>query len=115
MRISDWSSDVCSSDLLAEKSTFLETCYLLLNGELPNGKQRTDFEHSITNHTMLHEQIHFLFRGFRRDAHPMAVMCGVVGALSAFYHDQTDYDDPKQRMIAQRSEEQPDELPSLIR
>src|SRR3546814_14944358 len=62
---------------LAEKSTFLETCYLLLNGELPNGKQRTDFEHSITNHTMLHEQIHFLFRGFRRDAHPMAVMCGV--------------------------------------
>ncbi|MFC3676603.1 citrate synthase [Ferrovibrio xuzhouensis] len=86
---------------LAEKSTFLETCYLLLNGELPNGKQRSDFENSITNHTMLHEQIHFLFRGFRRDAHPMAVMCGVVGALSAFYHDQTDYDDPKQRMIAQ--------------
>jgi citrate synthase len=86
---------------LAEKSTFLETCYLLLNGELPNGKQRSEFESSITNHTMLHEQIHFLFRGFRRDAHPMAVMCGVVGALSAFYHDQTDYDDPKQRMIAQ--------------
>jgi len=86
---------------LAEKSTFLETCYLLLNGELPNAGQRTDFEKSITMHTMLHEQIHFLFRGFRRDAHPMAVMCGVVGALSAFYHDQTDYDDPKQRMIAQ--------------
>jgi citrate synthase len=86
---------------LAEKSTFLETCYLLLNGELPNAKQRTDFEKSITMHTMLHEQIHFLFRGFRRDAHPMAVMCGVVGALSAFYHDQTDYDDPHQRMIAQ--------------
>lgn len=86
---------------LAEKSTFLETCYLLLNGDLPNAKQRTDFEHSITMHTMLHEQIHFLFRGFRRDAHPMAVMCGVVGALSAFYHDQTDYDDPRQRMIAQ--------------
>ncbi|WP_300299065.1 citrate synthase [Ferrovibrio sp.] len=86
---------------LAEKSTFLETCYLLLNGELPNATQRTDFEKSITMHTMLHEQIHFLFRGFRRDAHPMAVMCGVVGALSAFYHDQTDYDDPKQRMIAQ--------------
>jgi citrate synthase len=86
---------------LAEKSTFLETCYLLLNGELPNAKQRGEFETSITNHTMLHEQIHFLFRGFRRDAHPMAVMCGVVGALSAFYHDQTDYDDPKQRMIAQ--------------
>lgn len=86
---------------LAEQSTFLETCYLLLNGELPNAKQRTDFEQSITMHTMLHEQIHFLFRGFRRDAHPMAVMCGVVGALSAFYHDQTDYDDPHQRMIAQ--------------
>ncbi|MFN4277648.1 MAG: citrate synthase [Ferrovibrio sp.] len=86
---------------LAEKSTFLETCYLLLNGELPNATQRTDFEKSITMHTMLHEQIHFLFRGFRRDAHPMAVMCGVVGALSAFYHDQTDYDDPRQRMIAQ--------------
>ncbi len=86
---------------LAEKSTFLETCYLLLNGELPNPAQKKGFESSITNHTMLHEQIHFLFRGFRRDAHPMAVMCGVVGALSAFYHDQTDYDDPKQRMIAQ--------------
>jgi citrate synthase len=86
---------------LAEKSTFLETCYLLLNGELPDAKQKTSFENSITNHTMLHEQIHFLFRGFRRDAHPMAVMCGVVGALSAFYHDATDYDDPKQRMIAQ--------------
>ncbi|WP_341896889.1 citrate synthase [Ferrovibrio terrae] len=86
---------------LAEHSTFLETCYLLLNGELPNGDQRKSFENSITNHTMLHEQIHFLFRGFRRDAHPMAVMCGVVGALSAFYHDATDYDDPKQRMIAQ--------------
>ncbi len=86
---------------LAEKSTFLETCYLLLNGDLPNPAQKKSFEHSITNHTMLHEQIHFLFRGFRRDAHPMAVMCGVVGALSAFYHDQTDYDDPKQRMIAQ--------------
>ncbi|MEK9971315.1 MAG: citrate synthase, partial [Ferrovibrio sp.] len=83
------------------KSDYLETCYLLLNGELPNPTQKTTFEHSITNHTMLHEQIHFLFRGFRRDAHPMAVMCGVVGALSAFYHDSTDYDDPKQRMIAQ--------------
>jgi len=86
---------------LAEHSTFLETCYLLLNGELPNPAQKKSFESSITNHTMLHEQIHFLFRGFRRDAHPMAVMCGVVGALSAFYHDATDYDDPKQRMIAQ--------------
>jgi citrate synthase len=86
---------------LAEHSTFLETCYLLLNGELPNATERKSFEASITNHTMLHEQIHFLFRGFRRDAHPMAVMCGVVGALSAFYHDATDYDDPKQRMIAQ--------------
>ncbi|WP_298728363.1 citrate synthase [uncultured Ferrovibrio sp.] len=86
---------------LAEQSTFLETCYLLLNGELPTAKQRAEFERSITMHTMVHEQIQFLFRGFRRDAHPMAVMCGVVGALSAFYHDQTDYDDPHQRMIAQ--------------
>ena len=86
---------------LAEHSSFLETCYLLLNGELPNATQKVDFEKSITMHTMLHEQIHFLFRGFRRDAHPMAVMCGVVGALSAFYHDATDYDDPHQRMIAQ--------------
>ncbi len=86
---------------LAEHSSFLETCYLLLNGELPNAGQKDKFEQSITMHTMLHEQIHFLFRGFRRDAHPMAVMCGVVGALSAFYHDSTDYDDPHQRMIAQ--------------
>ena len=86
---------------LAEKSTFLETCYLILHGGLPNAAQKAEFERSITMHTMLHEQIHFLFRGFRRDAHPMAVMCGVVGALSAFYHDATDYSDPKQRMIAQ--------------
>jgi len=86
---------------LAEHSTFLETCYLLINGELPKAAQKAEFERSITIHTMLHEQIHFLFRGFRRDAHPMAVMCGVVGALSAFYHDETDYNDPHQRMVAQ--------------
>ena len=67
--------------------TFLEVCYLLLNGELPTPAELAAFEHSITYHTMVHEQISILFRGFRRDAHPMAVMVGVVGALSAFYHD----------------------------
>src|SRR5580692_281164 len=74
-------------DQLAEKSTFLEVCYLLLHGELPNKDQSKKFNHSITMHTMVHDQMSTFFRGFRRDAHPMAVMCGVVGALSAFYHD----------------------------
>ena len=85
---------------LAEQSTFLELCYLLLNGELPSKAEYENFDSIITNHTMVHEQLHTLYRGFRRDAHPMAIMCGVVGALSAFYHDSTDINDPHQRMIA---------------
>ncbi len=87
-------------DQLAEKSDFLETCYLLLNGELPNAPQKAAFEKLISNHTMVHEQLQFFYRGFRRDAHPMAVMCGVVGALSAFYHDNLDIDNPEHRHIA---------------
>jgi len=85
---------------LAEKSTFLDTCYLLLHGELPDAKQYAEFEHTITYHTMLHEQFDRFFQGFRRDAHPMAIMTGAVGALSAFYHDSTDINDPEQRMIS---------------
>jgi citrate synthase len=87
-------------DQLAEHSSFLEVCYLLLHGELPNKDQFAKFEHSITMHTMVHDQMSTFYRGFRRDAHPMAVMCGVVGALSAFYHDSTDINDPRQREIA---------------
>src|ERR1700754_957852 len=85
---------------LAEHSTFLESCYLLLYGELPTAAQMKKFTHSITHHTMVHEQLASFFSGFRRDAHPMAIMCGVVGALSAFYHDSTDITDPRQREIA---------------
>ncbi len=85
---------------LAEKSHYLEVCYLLLYGELPSAAQLEDFEERVTKHTMLHEQLHFLFRGFRRDAPPMAIMVGVVGALSAFYHDSTDVSDPWQREVA---------------
>ncbi len=85
---------------LAEHGDFLETCYLLLYGELPNKAESDDFHHRITYHTMVHEQMNRFFTGFRRDAHPMAVMCGVVGALSAFYHDSTDISDPHQRMVA---------------
>ena len=85
---------------LAEKSSFLEVAYLLLNGDLPNAKEHDEFKYLITRHTMVHEQLATFYRGFRRDAHPMAVMCGVVGALSAFYHDSTDIHDPKQREIA---------------
>ena len=85
---------------LAEQSDFLEVCYLLLNGELPTPDEKAQFDHRITHHTMLHEQLTNFYRGFRRDAHPMAIMCGVVGALSAFYHDSTDISDPRQRMIA---------------
>jgi citrate synthase len=85
---------------LAEHGDFIETCYLLYHGELPNGAQRKSFETSITRHTMIHEQMALLFRGFRRDAHPMAVMVGVVGAMAAFYHDSTDITDPRQREIA---------------
>jgi citrate synthase len=87
-------------DQLAEHSSFLEVCYLLLYGELPTPAQMKEFDHSITMHTMVHDQMATFFRGFRRDAHPMAVMCGVVGALSAFYHDSTDVNDPRQREIA---------------
>ncbi|MDE0813337.1 MAG: citrate synthase [Alphaproteobacteria bacterium] len=85
---------------LAEQSNFLELCYLLLNGDLPSKDERAKFEKTITYHTMIHEQLMNLFRGFRRDAHPMAIMVGVVGALSSFYHDSTDINDPVQRMIA---------------
>ena len=75
---------------LAEHGDFLETCYLLLYGELPTAAQKADFDHRVTYHTMVHEQMNRFFTGFRRDAHPMAIMCGVVGAMSAFYHDSTD-------------------------
>ena len=85
---------------LAERSDFLEVAYLLLNGELPNAKEKAQFVYDITHHTMVHEQLSTFYRGFRRDAHPMAVMCGVVGALSAFYHDSTDITDARQRVIA---------------
>lgn len=87
-------------DQLAEKSHFLEVCYLLLYGELPSGAQLEDFENRVTMHTMLHEQMQNFFRGFRRDAHPMAIMVGVVGAMSAFYPDSTDIADPWQREVA---------------
>lgn len=85
---------------LAEKSSFLEVSYLLLYGELPTAAQLEKFKHDITYHTMVNEQLQFFYRGFRRDAHPMAVMCGVVGALAAFYHDSLDITDPKQRDIS---------------
>lgn len=85
---------------LASNSDFLEVCYLLLHGELPSPEDKKKFDNLITNHTMLNEQLVYLYRGFRRDAHPMAIMVGVVGALSAFYHDSTDFSDINQRMIA---------------
>jgi citrate synthase len=87
-------------DQLAEQSSFLEVCYLLLHGELPTAAEFAEFEHNITYHTMLHDQFDRFFMGFRRDAHPMAIMVGAVGALSAFYHDSTNIDDPAQRMIS---------------
>ena len=87
-------------DELAGNSDFLEVAYLLLHGELPTAKEKSTFEHAITHHTMLHEQLQRFYSGFRRDAHPMAIMVGVVGALSAFYHDSTDINDPLQRTIA---------------
>ena len=87
-------------DQLAQQSDFLEVSYLLLNGELPNKQQREAFNAKITNHSMVHEQISLFFRGFRRDAHPMAIMVGVVGALSAFYHDSLDIKDPVSRETA---------------
>ena len=87
-------------DELAEHSDFIEVCYLLLYGELPEAAQKRKFERDVTLHTMVHEQVNFFFRGFRRDAHPMAVLVGIVGAMSAFYHDTLDLTDPHQRMIA---------------
>ena len=87
-------------DQLAEEGNYLETCYLLLNGELPNQNEFSKFEKSITEHTLVNEQLNRFFTGFRPDAHPMAIMCGVVGALSAFYHDSLDINDPEQRRIA---------------
>ena len=87
-------------DQLADNSSFLEVCYLLLHGELPTETELKDYTTTITHHTMLHTQFDRFFEGYRRDAHPMAVMVGTVGALSAFYHDSTDIDDPMQRMIA---------------
>ena len=85
---------------LAEHGDFLETCYLLLYGELPTAAQKADFDYRVTRHTMVHDQMNRFFQGFRRDAHPMAIMVASVGALSAFYHDSTDISDPQQRMIA---------------
>ena len=87
-------------DQLAEDSTFLEVCYLLLNGDLPNAKEFETFQNTITNHTMVHEQFDRFFQGFRRDAHPMAIMVGAVGALSAFYYDSANIEDPQQRIIS---------------
>ena len=87
-------------DQLAEQGNYLETCYLLLNGELPNQDEYNKFEESINTHTLVNEQLNRFFTGFRPDAHPMAIMCGVVGALSAFYHDSLDINDPEQRRIA---------------
>ncbi|KIF82458.1 citrate synthase [Noviherbaspirillum autotrophicum] len=85
---------------LAVNCDFLETCYLLLNGELPNAAQKEKFVNTVTNHTMVHEQMQFFFRGFRRDAHPMSVLVGTVGALSSFYHDSLDINDPHHREVS---------------
>jgi len=87
-------------DQLAEQSSFMEVAFLLLHGDLPKKKELDEFTYTISRHTMVHEQLATFYRGFRRDAHPMAIMCGVVGALSSFYHDSTDITDPNQRLIA---------------
>ncbi|RYZ81489.1 MAG: citrate (Si)-synthase, partial [Moraxellaceae bacterium] len=87
-------------EVLAEKSDYLETCYLLLNGELPNEAQNAEFKHIITHHTMVNESIARFLLGFHYDSHPMAMLCGVVGALSAFYHDAMDISDPQHRLIS---------------
>ena len=87
-------------DDLAEQSSFMEVCYLLMHGELPTTKELEDFEYTIMHHTMVHEKLRSFYNGFRSDAHPMAILCGVTGALSAFYHDSTDVRDPHQRLIA---------------
>ncbi len=89
-----------SIEELASKSTYMETAYLLLNGDLPNKKELKEFQTNVTYHTMVHEQLRRFFEGFRRDAHPMAIMCGAVGGLSAFYHDSLDLHDPEQRELA---------------
>ncbi|MBS7811416.1 citrate synthase [Roseococcus pinisoli] len=85
---------------LAEKSDFIEVCYLLMHGELPTAKQLEEYRKAVTNHTMVHEQLRRFYDGFRRDAHPMAIMCGVVGAMAAFYHDNLDINDERQREVA---------------
>src|ERR1700710_987448 len=85
---------------LAVTTDFLETCYLLLKGELPNASQKEEFVDTVTKHTMVHEQMHFFYRGFRRDAHPMAVLVAAVGALSAFYHDSLNINDPRHREVS---------------
>jgi citrate synthase len=87
-------------DALVEQCDYLEVCWLLLNGELPSPAQQAKFTDDITHHTMVNEQLHAIYRGFRRDSHPMAVMCGVVGALAAFYHDSLDIFDPRHRLVA---------------
>jgi citrate synthase len=87
-------------DQLAQQSSFMEVAYLLLHGDLPKADELDEFTYTISRHTMVHEQLATFFRGFRRDAHPMAIMCGVIGALSSFYHDSTDITDPNQRLIA---------------
>ena len=84
---------------LAQNCDFLDTCYLLLYGELPNERQQKDFHKLVNTHSMVNEQMQFFLRGFRRDAHPMAVMTGLVGALSAFYHDSTDINNPRHREV----------------
>ena len=86
---------------LATNCDFLESCYLLLKGELPNAAQKKEFDSLVMHHTMVHEQMQFFLRGFRRDAHPMAVLTGLVGAMAAFYHDGLDINDAKQREVAQ--------------
>ena len=86
---------------LANNCDFLEVCYLLINGNLPNAKEKKDFENMVMHHTMVHEQMQFFLRGFRRDAHPMSVLTGLVGAMAAFYHDEIDYTDPYAREVAQ--------------
>ncbi len=85
---------------LADHSDYLETCYLLLYGDLPNAEQKAEFENTVRYHTMVHDQLTSLFHGFSRDAHPMAILCGVVGALSAFYHDSLDISDENHREVA---------------
>ena len=87
-------------DQLANESSFIEVCYLLLYGELPSKEELSDFNNRVSRHTMLHEQIRYFYRGFRRDAHPMSIICGVQGAMSSFYHDSTDINDPWQREVA---------------